>query len=126
MRGDILEILGVPVKFWTHVDELNGNFSTGVYENQAVFLRGEEGHTGWANRALLKRAGVTSGYLRTLSEADRSYYGAGKDLEPDGFVVDAGMKKLFSLPKPTTRGFAALARRWYNYSLESPHGLIRC
>jgi predicted amidohydrolase YtcJ len=120
MRGDILEILGVPVKFWTHVDELNGNFSTGIYENQAVFLRGEEGHTGWANRALLMRAGVTSSYLKTLSEADRSYYGAGKDLEPDGFVVDAGMKKIISLlPKPTDERLLAAARAAlrYNYSL---------
>jgi predicted amidohydrolase YtcJ len=120
MRGDILEILGVLVKFWSHVDELNANFSTGLYENQAVFLRGEDGHTGWANRALLRRAGITSEFLRTLPEADRSYYGAGKELEPDGFVVDAGMNKIIPLlPNPTDEQLLAAGRAalQYNYRL---------
>src|SRR5258708_8565375 len=40
MRGDILEILGLPLEFWSHPDLLNTDFSTGAYANQSVLLRG--------------------------------------------------------------------------------------
>src|ERR1700685_3835827 len=32
MRGDIVEILGMPLEFWSHLDVLTADFSTGVYE----------------------------------------------------------------------------------------------
>jgi predicted amidohydrolase YtcJ len=120
MRGDILEILGLPLQTWSHTDELNGKFNAGSYENQAVLLRGMDGHTGWANRVLLKRAGISKDFLKKLSEGERSYYGVGKDFEPNGFVVDAGMEKLMPLlPKPTDDRLLAAARAalQYNYSL---------
>lgn len=120
MRGDILEILGLPLETWSHTDELNVKFNAGSYENQAVFLRGMDGHTGWANRALLKRAGISRDFLKILSEGERSYYGVGKDFEPNGFVVDAGMAKIMPLlPKPTDDRLLAAARAalQYNYSL---------
>jgi len=120
IRGEILQILGLPLEFWSHTDELNAKFSTGACANQPVLLSGMDGHTGWVNRALLKRAGITSEYLKKLSEGERSYYGVGKDSEPNGFVVDAGMGKIDRLlPKATddrllSSGRAALQ---YNYSL---------
>jgi len=120
MRGDILEILGLPLETWSHTDELNVRFNAGSYENQAVFLRGMDGHTGWANRALLKRAGIGRDFLKKLSEGERSYYGVGKDFEPNGFVVDVGMEKIMPLlPKPTDERLLAAARAalQYNYSL---------
>jgi predicted amidohydrolase YtcJ len=120
MRGDILEILGLPLQTWSHIDELNGKFNAGSYENQAVLLRGMDGHTGWVNRALLKRAGISKDFLKKLSEGERSYYGAGKDFDPNGFVVDAGMDKITPLlPKPTDERLLAAARAalQYNYSL---------
>jgi predicted amidohydrolase YtcJ len=119
-RGDILEIVGVPVKFWTHVDELNRNFNSGVYASQPVFLRGEDFHTGWANRVLLKRAGITSDSLNKLPEADRGKYGISKDLSPNGLVVDAGMQRIVTfLPKLTDERLLAAGRAAlsYNYSL---------
>src|SRR4029077_8701350 len=33
MRGDILEILGLPLEFWSHPNILNADFSAGAYEN---------------------------------------------------------------------------------------------
>src|SRR6266436_10386262 len=36
MRGDVLEILGMPLEFWSHPDVLNARFSTGAYEKQSV------------------------------------------------------------------------------------------
>jgi predicted amidohydrolase YtcJ len=120
MRGDILEILGLPLETWSHTDELNAKFNSGSYENQAVLLEGMDGHTGWANRAMLKRAGIHRDFLKKLSEGERSYYGVGKDFEPNGFVVDAGMEKITPLlPKPNDDRLLAAARAalQYNYSL---------
>ncbi len=120
MNGDILEIFGLPLEFWSHTDQLNTNFSAGVYANIPVLLRGMDGHTGWANRALLKSAGIDSAYLKKLSEGERSYYGAGKNLQPNGFLVDAGMEKVTPLvPKPTEEKLLAAGRAAleYNYSL---------
>jgi len=79
-----------------------------------------DGHTGWANRALLNRAGITRDFLKSLSENERSYYGVGKDSEPTGFVVDAGTQKIEPLfpslndDRLLAAGRAALR---YNYSL---------
>jgi predicted amidohydrolase YtcJ len=120
MNGDILEIYGLPLEFWSHTDDLNAKFSTGAYEKEAVFLRGMDGHTGWANHALLERAGINATYLKKLNDDQRSYYGVGKDLEPNGFLVDAGMERVASLfPKPSNDRLLAAARAAleYNYSL---------
>jgi predicted amidohydrolase YtcJ len=122
MRGDILEILGLPLEFWSHPDVLNAEFSTGAYEKQSVVLRGMDGHTAWANRALLQRAGITADFLKKLSPGERSYYGVNsdKDLQPNGFLVDAGMEKIEPLlPAPSDDELLAAGRAalGYNYSL---------
>src|SRR5208282_3608145 len=83
MRGDVLEIYGMPLEFWSHTDVLNARFSTGAYEKQCVLLRGMDGHTAWANRALLQRAGITPAFLKKLSAGERSYYGIDKDNDND-------------------------------------------
>jgi hypothetical protein len=120
MRGDILEILGLPLAFWSHPDVLNADFSTGAYTNQPVLLRGMDGHTSWANQALLQRAGINADFLKTLSPDQRSYYGVNKSGQPNGFLVDAGSQKIEQLlPKPTADQLLAAARAAleYNYSL---------
>jgi predicted amidohydrolase YtcJ len=120
MRGDILEILGMPLEFWSHCDVLNAEFSTGAYEKQSVLLRGMDGHTAWANRTLLQRAGITADYLKKLSVGERSYYGVDKGLQPNGFLVDAGMEKIEPLlPQYTAEDLLAGGRAalQYNYSL---------
>jgi hypothetical protein len=120
MHGDILEIQGIPLEFWSHPDTLNADFSIGAYQSQSVLLRGMDGHTAWANRALLQRAGITSDFLRKLSPGERSYYGVDKDMQPNGFLVDAGMHKVEALlPLPTPEQLLAAGRAAveYNYSL---------
>ncbi len=120
MRGDILEILGLPLEFWSHPDVLNADFSTGPYQNQDVLLRGMDGHTAWANQHLLKRGGITAEFLQKLSPQQHAYYGIGKDGQPNGFLVDAGTEKIEPLlPKPTPDRLLAAARAalQYNYSL---------
>ncbi len=120
MRGDILEIRGLPLEFWSHPDVLNSDFSSGAYAHQSVLLLGMDGHTAWANRTLLQRAGITAGFLKNLSPDERSYYGADKDGQPNGFLVDAGMDKLDPLLPPSTPEqllAGARAALEYNYSL---------
>jgi predicted amidohydrolase YtcJ len=120
MRGDIIEVLGMPLEFWSHPDVLNKDFSTGAYEKQGVLLRGMDGHTAWANRTLLARAGITAGFLKTLNSKQRGYYGISKDGQPNGFLVDAGTEKVEPLlPKYTPDQLlrAGRAALQYEYSL---------
>jgi predicted amidohydrolase YtcJ len=120
LNGDFLQIFGLPLEFWSHTDQLNANFSSGAYANQPVLLLGMDGHTGWANAAMLKRAGIDSAYLKKLSEGERSYYGVGKNFQPNGFLVDAGMEKVTPLlPKPGDEKLLAAGRAalQYNYRL---------
>jgi predicted amidohydrolase YtcJ len=120
MRGDILEVEGMPLGFWSHTDVLNSEFSTGAYQNQPVLLNGMDGHTAWANRLLLRRAGITPDFLAKLTPAERAYYGVGTDMQPTGFLVDAGKEKVEALlPKWTDEQLLAAGRAalHYNYSI---------
>jgi predicted amidohydrolase YtcJ len=120
MHGDILEILGLPLKFWSHTDILNQDFDTGPYEKQCLIFRGMDGHTAWANRAMLQRAGITAEYLKTLNADQRGYFGFDKNFQPNGFLVDAGQDKVDRLMPPPTDAeilAAAHAALTYNYSL---------
>ncbi len=120
LRGDIVEIQGLPLAFWSHPDVLNQDFSTGAYQNQSVLLRGMDGHTAWANHALLQRAGITAEFLKTLTRDERAYYGIDNKGQPTGFLVDAGLSRIEPLlPKPTPEKLleAARAALNYNYSL---------
>ena len=120
MRGDIVEVQGLPLEFWSHPDVLNKDFSSGAYAKQCVLLRGMDGHTAWANRALLERAGITAEFLKTLTPEQRGYYGIYKDGQPNGFLVDAGTEKIEPLlPKYTPDQLlrAGRAAVQYEYSL---------
>ncbi len=102
MRGDVLLVSGMPLTYWSKLDELNARFNRGPYADQAVFLKGSDGHTGWANRVLLRRAGITKDFLSHLSPSERAYYGIGADGESNGFAVDAGLDKIEALvPQPS-------------------------
>ncbi|HTZ32432.1 MAG TPA: amidohydrolase [Methylomirabilota bacterium] len=119
-NGDIVEIYGMPLEFWSHTDELNAHFSAGAYKDQPLVLRGMDGHTAWANQAMLERAGINGTFLKSLSADQRSYYGVDKSGEPNGFVVDAGMAKVSKLIPPLSDArmlAAARAALKYNYSL---------
>ena len=116
MRGDILLISGIPLLIWSKTDELNAQFNAGTYEKQPVYLQGSDGHTGWANRALRLRAGVTRDFVGHLSEDQRKYYGLGPDLEPNGFAVDAGLAKIQAmLPKPSRQELLVAGRSAVRY-----------
>jgi predicted amidohydrolase YtcJ len=120
MQGDILIVDGIPLAFWSKNKELNERFSTGIYADQPVLLRGMDGHTAWANKALLKRAAINKELIRSLDSIGRGYYGFGPDLEPDGFLVDAGVDKVDQVvPKPSEERMLAAGRAAVQYM----HGL---
>jgi predicted amidohydrolase YtcJ len=103
LRGDILMISRVPVTMWSKTDDLNARFSAGEFEQRPVFLWGVDGHTGWANRALRLRAGLTKDFLSSLSEDERAKFGMTRDFEPNGFGVDDGLAKIVTALPPQNR-----------------------
>jgi predicted amidohydrolase YtcJ len=120
MRGDIVYISGIPLRFWSRIAALNATFNSGAYATVPVFLDGMDGHTGWANQVLLARAGVTRDFIAGLPEAERKYHGSGPDSEPNGFAVDAGLGKVRRIiPGPTREQLLAAGRAAveYNHSL---------
>lgn len=119
-NGDMVEIYSLPLEFWSHTDQLNAHFSAGDYKDQPLILHGMDGHTAWANHALLDRAGINATFLKTLTADQRSYYGVDKNGDPNGFLVDAGMAKASKLIPPLTDArmlAAARAALKYNYNL---------
>lgn len=93
MRGDVLDVSGLPLVFWSKNSELNTRFNAPPYADQPLLLEGMDGHTAWANQALLKRAGIDRKWIEGLDPVARGYYGFSSNFEPNGFLVDAGMDK---------------------------------
>jgi len=91
MSGDVLYVSGVPLGMWSQNAALNERFNSGAYANQPLFLRGMDGHTGWSNAAMRKRAGLNKAFIAKLPEEKRKYYGVNQDLTPNGFGVDEGL-----------------------------------
>ena len=120
MQGDILTVSGIPLAFWSKNGELNEQFNSGPYAERPVLLQGMDGHTAWANRALLKRAGINKQMISGLDAVGRGYYGFGPDFEPNGFLVDAGVDKVSTVvPKPSKERMLAAGRAAVQYM----HGL---
>jgi predicted amidohydrolase YtcJ len=120
MQGDILTVSGVPLAFWSKNKELNERFNSGSYATQPLLLEGLDGHTAWANKVLLRRAGINKQLISGMDTVSRGYYGFGLDFEPNGFLVDAGVDKVSEvLPKPTQERMLTAGRAAVQYM----HGL---
>ncbi len=116
MSGDVLVVTGVPLGIWSHNAELNARFNGGAYANQPLFMGGMDGHTGWSNQALRKRAGLDKAMIAKLPEEKRKYYGLEKDLTPNGFGVDEGLDVIKKkIPPPDARKNLAGARAAVDY-----------
>lgn len=116
MNGDVLVVTGVPLNIWSQNAALNERFNSGTYARQPLFLRGMDGHTGWSNAALRKRAGLDKSFIARLPEEKRKYYGVGDDLSPNGFAVDEGLEVVEKqIPPVDARKSAAGARAAVEY-----------
>ena len=116
MNGDVLVVTGIPLGIWSQNAALNERFNGGAYASQPLFLRGMDGHTGWSNAALRKRAGLDKSFIAGLPEEKRKYYGLGEDLTPNGFGVDEGLEIIEKqIPPVDARKSAAGARAAVEY-----------
>jgi predicted amidohydrolase YtcJ len=121
MYGDVLNVVSIPLNIWSKNDELNARFNTGQFSDQPVFLQGMDYHTGWANLALRKKAGLDDAYLKTLTPTQLAYYGYDpKTLVPNGFAVDEG---LHIIEKQVPTADAAKMLRAAHAAVESLHSL---
>ena len=116
MNGDVLVVTGIPLGIWSQNAALNQRFNSGAYADQPLFLRGMDGHTGWSNVALRKRAGLDKSFIARLPEEKRKYYGIGEDQTPNGFAVDEGLAIVEAqIPAVDARKSAAGAKAAVEY-----------
>ncbi|WP_054309750.1 amidohydrolase family protein [Mesorhizobium sp. 1M-11] len=103
MIGDTLRIGNLTASYWDNVAALDKVFNAPPFADIPVILAGSDAHTGWANKVLLKRAGVTRDYIAGLSEAERKYFGHGQDFTPNGFSADTGWDKVMGAVPPVSQ-----------------------
>lgn len=90
-RGEFLSVGGVNTTAWDHVAELEKRFNQGEWADTPILLAGGDYHTGWANRALLAKAGVDAAKVKALKGEELATIGHHPDGQPNGFLVDAGL-----------------------------------
>jgi len=111
MRGNVLVVSGMPLEFWSKIDDLSAIFNGSEFKQVPVYLIGGDAHTAWGNRVLLDRAGINREFLAHISAADRAYFGVDKKGEPNGFAVDTGRDRLLTaVPPPSEEQMLAGAR----------------
>ncbi|MDH4562507.1 amidohydrolase [Pseudomonas sp. BN411] len=101
-HGDVLSVAGVSSTYWSKAEELGSIFNNGEWAKVPVVFMGSDHHTGWANQAMLDRAGVNAALVASLPEAERGTVGTSKDGKPNGFVVDAGWDRIAAAMPPAS------------------------
>ncbi|ROL74149.1 amidohydrolase [Pseudomonas vranovensis] len=87
--GDVISVAGASSAYWDNSRELGQLFNQGRWASQPLVLSGIDGHTGWANQAMLKRMQIDAVWVKSLSEQDRSYVGHEADFSPNGYFAEA-------------------------------------
>ncbi len=90
-RGEFLAVGGVPTAYWDRIAELERRFNAGEWADTPILLSGGDYHTGWANRAMLAKAGIDAARVAGLEGEERATLGHHPDGQPNGFLVDAGL-----------------------------------
>jgi predicted amidohydrolase YtcJ len=120
LHGDVINLSGMSSAYWSKAEELGRLFNQGEWAKQPVVLAGSDHHTGWANNAMLERAGIDARLIASLPEAERGTLGARQDGQPNGFAVDAGWDRIAAALPPVSPQIllkAAEAAVKYNNSL---------
>jgi predicted amidohydrolase YtcJ len=101
-RAGVLLIAGTSSAYWEQSAELSKRFSQGAWAEQPLVLSGIDGHTGWANNAMLKRLKIDAALVKSLPEKERNFIGHSADLTPNGFFAESGWDRVRSqLPEAT-------------------------
>ncbi|MBF7731587.1 amidohydrolase [Pseudomonas sp. N040] len=109
--GDIVVISGASSGYWEKADAIGAVFNQGLWARQPLVLEGIDGHTGWANQAMLARAGIDKALIKTLDEKNASYIGQDKDGNPNGYLSEAGWDRVRSLlPEASAEAMLNAAR----------------
>lgn len=99
--GDIVSIAGVSSAYWEQSRELGEVFNRGRWVDQPLVLNGIDGHTGWANNAMLERLRIDAALVKSLPEKERNYIGHGSDFTPNGYFAENAWDRIRSqLPEP--------------------------
>jgi predicted amidohydrolase YtcJ len=109
--GDVISIAGVSSAYWDKSRELGQRFNQGRWADQPVVLSGIDGHTGWANNAMLKRLKIDAALVKGLSEQDRSFVGHDADFTPNGYFAESRWDQVRSqIPAPSDEVMLKAAR----------------
>ncbi|MFK0088007.1 amidohydrolase [Pseudomonas sp. NPDC090755] len=109
--ADVINITGVSSAYWEKSRELGQVFNQGRWADQPLVLSGIDGHTGWANKAMLKRLNIDAAQVRGLSERDRSYVGHDPDFTPNGFFSESRWDQVRSQIPPAGEAVMLKAAR---------------
>lgn len=119
-HGDILSVGGFPSTYWSEVAQFEKHFNHGEWADTPIAFIGWDYHTGWANKAMLKRADIDAERVRSLKGEALATIGHHEDSTPNGFVADAGLSAVMTqLPSPSLDQLMAAGRaaRDLNHSL---------
>lgn len=117
-HGDILVVGGTPSTYWSQVAEFEKRFNQGEWADTPILFVGWDYHTGWANKTLLKHAGIDAERVKALTGEAVATIGHHDDNTPNGFVADAGLSAVMSQLPPASLeqliGAAEAARDLYH------------
>ncbi len=109
--GDVVVISGASSAYWQHSRELAKRFNQGDWAKQPLVLDGIDGHTGWANQAMLKRVGIDAALVKGLDAKEAGYIEHDADLTPTGYLAETGWDRVRSqLPAPSPELLLKAAR----------------
>ncbi|WP_458371048.1 amidohydrolase [Pseudomonas fluorescens] len=109
--GDVISVAGVSSAYWEKSRELGKVFNQGRWANQPIVLSGIDGHTGWANNAMLKRLNIDAALVKGLPEKERSFVGHEADFTPNGYFAESRWDVVRNgIPAPSPEAMLKAAR----------------
>lgn len=111
VRGEFLSVGGVPGTYWDDIPALEQRFNHGEWAGQPILLAANDMHTGWANQAMLERAGIDAKTIAALPAEARNTIGQHPDGTPNGFLADASYYPVTDLLPPLSHDTLMTAGR---------------
>ena len=109
--GDLIVISGSSSAYWQQSAELGKIFNRGRWAEQPLVLDGIDGHTGWANQAMLKRLKINAELVRSLDDKERGFIEHDAELNPTGYLAETGWDRVRSqFPAPSPEFMLEAAR----------------
>ncbi|WP_339408963.1 amidohydrolase [Pseudomonas sp. EA_35y_Pfl2_R5] len=109
--GDLIVISGSSSAYWQQSAELGKIFNRGRWAEQPLVLDGIDGHTGWANQAMLKRLKINAELVRSLDDKERGFIEHDAELNPTGYLAETGWDRVRSqFPAPSDADMLGAAR----------------